>query len=400
MSYEISRLTRTPLGTLDNDAKACYDRIVMNLALMICQKHGVPQSACMMAAMALLTAKYSIKTGFGISEGTYSSTDSEPTHGPGQGSRLASALWMIVSCICFEAMLKLCHGVSFCDPSNTLTHRRTSDGFVDDVTHWFNLGLVFSLINNVSVQDIAAGLEREGQTWERLLWTTGGKLELSKCLCYILFCVFEPDGKPRMETVTNMGDDLVSLTSGLDPIPNQIEHRDCSEAHRTLGMWPAPNGDAEKQCDESFAKSKRFSQGVVKSPMSRYQASTSYWTMYIPSVTFGIGSTLMNLEQLDNIQKPMINAILPKMGFSSKTCRHVVFGPRKYLGIGARDLVKERGVQQILLLLKHIRSDQDLSTLLRIALEWFQLQAGITSPILECPNLKLPYLEDGWFTTL
>jgi hypothetical protein len=122
--------------------------------------------------------------------------------------------------------------------------------------------------------------------------------------------------------------------------------------------------------------------------------------MYIPSLTFGIGSTLMNLEQLDNIQKPMINAILPKMGFSSKTCRHVVFGPRKYLGIGARDLVKERGVQQILLLLKHIRSDQDLSTLLRIALEWFQLQAGITSPILECPNLKLPYLEDGWFTTL
>ena len=134
MSCKISRLTRTPLGTLDNDAKACYDRIVMNLALMTCQKHGIPQSACMMAAMALLTAKHSIKTGFGVSEGTCSSTESEPTHGPGQGSRLASALWMIVSCICFNAMLKLCHGVSFCDLSNMLTHRRTSDGFVDDVT--------------------------------------------------------------------------------------------------------------------------------------------------------------------------------------------------------------------------------------------------------------------------
>ena len=43
----------------------------MVLALMICQKHGVPQSACMMVATALLTAKYSVKTGFGISEGTY-----------------------------------------------------------------------------------------------------------------------------------------------------------------------------------------------------------------------------------------------------------------------------------------------------------------------------------------
>ena len=127
-------------------------------------------------------------------------------------------------------MLKLCHGVSFCDPRNTLTHRRTSDGFVDDVTHWFNLGLLHSLLNEVSVQDIASGLEREGQTWERLLWTTGGKLELSKCLYYILYYKFDPDGTPHMESVTNMGDDLVSLTSGLEPIPSNLEHRDCSKA--------------------------------------------------------------------------------------------------------------------------------------------------------------------------
>ena len=144
MTYEISRLTRrTPLRTLDNDAKACYNRIVMVLALMICQKHGVPQSACMMVATALLAARnYSIKTGFGILEGTYWSTEAKPSHGPGQGSRLASAPWMIVSCICFSAMLKLCHGVSFCNPRNKLKHRRKSDGFVGDVTHWFNLGLL------------------------------------------------------------------------------------------------------------------------------------------------------------------------------------------------------------------------------------------------------------------
>jgi hypothetical protein len=87
MAYEISRMTRTPLGTLDNNVKACYDRIVMNVALMLCQKHGVPASACKIAAKALLIAKYLIKTGFGISDGTYTSTIDQPTHGPGQGSR-------------------------------------------------------------------------------------------------------------------------------------------------------------------------------------------------------------------------------------------------------------------------------------------------------------------------
>ena len=91
--------------------------------------------------------------------------------------------------------------------------------------------------------------------------------------------------------------------------------------------------------------------------------------MHIPSITFGIGSTLMDLDQLDNIQKLLMHAFLPKMGYSSKTCRHVVFGPSIYLGIGARDLVTERGVQQTLMFVKHIRSDQDLSKLLCIGLE-------------------------------
>ena len=79
------------------------------------------------------------------------------------------------------------------------------------------------------MQDIASVLEREGRTWERLLWTTGSKLELSKgCLYYILYYIFDPDGTPHMESVTNMGDDLVSLTSGIEPIPGNLENRDCS----------------------------------------------------------------------------------------------------------------------------------------------------------------------------
>lgn len=69
---------------------------------------------------------------------------------------------------------------------------------------------------------------------------------------------------------------------------------------------------------------------------------------------------MMDLDQLGKIQKPMMNAILLKMGYTLKTCRHVVFGPRKYLGIGARDLVMERGgMQQTLMFVRHIRSDQD-----------------------------------------
>jgi hypothetical protein len=122
--------------------------------------------------------------------------------------------------------------------------------------------------------------------------------------------------------------------------------------------------------------------------------------MHLPSINFGIGSTLMAPDQLNTMQRPMMNAILPKMGYSSKTCRHIVFGPAKHLSTGARDMATERGVQQTLLLLKHIRTNTALSTLLRIGLEWFQLHAGISRPILECPDLEIPYLEVGWHRSL
>jgi hypothetical protein len=138
-----------PLATFDNDAKSCYDRIVMVFALMLCQKHGVPQSVCMMAAFSLLLAEYSIKTKHGVSVGTCSSTNDNPTHGPGQGSRKAPALWLIICCLLFEAMSKLCKGAEFCNPGQTSSHQRIGDGFVDDVTTFFNFGLAPMLQRNV-----------------------------------------------------------------------------------------------------------------------------------------------------------------------------------------------------------------------------------------------------------
>jgi hypothetical protein len=71
LSYEISCITRTPLGTFDNDTKAYYNHIVMLFALIVCQKHGVSLSACKLSAKALLSAKFSIKTEFGISGRTH-----------------------------------------------------------------------------------------------------------------------------------------------------------------------------------------------------------------------------------------------------------------------------------------------------------------------------------------
>jgi hypothetical protein len=219
MSYEITRLTRTPLATFDNNVKSCYDRIIMVFALMLCQKHGVPQSVCTMAASTLLLSEYSIKAKYGISTETYSSTAANPIHGPGHGSRMAPALWIIIYCLLFDAMAQLCTGAEFCNPRQTTSHQRTGDGFVDDVTNFYNFGLVSMLLQDFDFRDLAAGLQTKAQTWERLLYSTGGQLELTKCLYYLMIFDFQPDSTPTLRKASDMGNDLIRLTMAPPPPP-------------------------------------------------------------------------------------------------------------------------------------------------------------------------------------
>ena len=46
LTYSFWRLTQTNGMTFDNDAKSCYDHIIMNLALLASQQLGMPTSIC------------------------------------------------------------------------------------------------------------------------------------------------------------------------------------------------------------------------------------------------------------------------------------------------------------------------------------------------------------------
>jgi hypothetical protein len=119
-----------------------------------------------------------------------------PTHGPGQGSHMAPALWLVICCLLFEVMSTLCTGAKICNPQQTSSHQQTGDGFIDDVTNFFNFGLADMLLHDVDFHDLASGLQTEAQTWERLLYLTGGQLELTKCLYYLMIFDFKPEGTP------------------------------------------------------------------------------------------------------------------------------------------------------------------------------------------------------------
>jgi hypothetical protein len=257
------------------------------------------------------------------------------------------------------------------------------------------------LHNDFDFQELAKGLQTEAQTWERLLYSTGGQLTLSKCLYYLMIFDFKPDGTPTLRKASKMGNDLIILTTGRSATTTTIEHRECSQAHKTLELHLTPNGDHDAQAKELKLKSEYFAAGMSKAPLSHYEArSTAYWMMWLPSMQYCLPCSHMTRCQLHNVQKKMISTSLSKMGYSSKMHRAVVFGPRRYLGIGLHHLKPDQGIGQTLQLLKHVHSNSKLGAFLQIVLDWTQLYAGISSPILECTRITLPHLEMGWYTSM
>jgi hypothetical protein len=60
--YSIWRLSRTNGASFDNDAKSCYDRIVMLLASLASQRGGMTKEACNIFLATLDEMKYHVKT--------------------------------------------------------------------------------------------------------------------------------------------------------------------------------------------------------------------------------------------------------------------------------------------------------------------------------------------------
>jgi hypothetical protein len=56
-------------------------------------------------------------------------------YGEGQGTRWATAAWVIISTLIIGLMPKKADGIQFEDP-RTLIVKRIMDGFVDDTTIW------------------------------------------------------------------------------------------------------------------------------------------------------------------------------------------------------------------------------------------------------------------------
>jgi hypothetical protein len=188
----LSTVTQTTLGQFESNATACFDRIVMNFALACFRSSGAHMGPLHMWEQTLYHMVHRVKTAYGLSYASYHYSDASPIIGPGQGSRGGPAAYSTTTSPLLEAMDKLCRGVQFLESRSYTT---TANMFVDDAFNSTNQFLCW-LHEPPDPLVVVSLLQHDAQTWERLLYTSGGLLNITKCLYYISCWKFDSEGRP------------------------------------------------------------------------------------------------------------------------------------------------------------------------------------------------------------
>ena len=163
------------MGHFESDAASCFDRIVMEMALVCFRNGGAEHNTVQMWEQTLQHAQHHIKTAYGISKKMPQEHKNYTNHWPRtrlQGSCVSMCDNNIHS---YKSLQQTCYRFLGSNPTQTLHYVNKIKMFVDDASKYTNLFLQWIKkmppINSVTTQ-----LTRDAQIWERCLWTLGGLL--------------------------------------------------------------------------------------------------------------------------------------------------------------------------------------------------------------------------------
>jgi hypothetical protein len=411
-SHEISKFSRTTLSTFENDAKSCYDRIVMDFALLRSRQLGLPPSFVQMYTQSLQQSRFYFASKGHIDDRFYSPATNHAVHGPGQGSTAATYSWTNVS-TCAMSILDSHHdGATFCSPDSETSHRRSIEGIVDDTSisgNQFIQELNYNRDhgwNHIQNKNIASqcitNLAATAQHWEQLLWSTGGALELSKCWYYLSHWNFDSVGNPYILSLDQMSHypcPPICITNSAGGT-YKISQLPPESAQRTLGFMSCPDGQQKSQFLMLQMKARDLARAISATYTTESDARKYYFTVARPSLTYANRISHLSQKQCNQIDQIILRPCLKKMGFNQSTPRSIIHAPQQYQGQGMPTLWCQQGTSQILMLIESLRTAGPLQNMATILTEWIHVFTGTTKHPFQSPRHTFPPLSHGWSASL
>jgi hypothetical protein len=318
-----------------------------------------------------------VKTNKGVSKGTISWSKNQNIQftrtngvdhidgnigGIGQGGGGSPVGWLVVLLVMIATYSAFASGIIMADPQSLLTLTIHIISYVDDNT------LVQSFDDNSSMGEILGKLNDCISKWHSILRITGGDLALEKCT----FCILKwkwKNGQAEISTpLTDPGE--------LDVMGTTITRLKPNEGTRVLGVRLAMDGTFGDEYKYRLEQSKSMAAKLYQSHLSPLDSFMVYETRYRPALEYPLRVTTFTTSELQNIQKPFIFLLLPKIGLNRHMPRDVIYGPIFRGGLGLVNLEERQIIQHFEVFQGHLRRNDDLGKSIRIQLATQQLEIG------------------------
>ena len=405
ISLDIMRVTKTTGAIFDCDAKGCYDRIVSSLQTISSRRLGVPRTTAIFFARFWRFCRHFVKTRHGTSRNSYMSSGTEILYGIGQGNGAGPAFWLSNLVVMFWVLDSMCHGMQFKSPLSSVFHKSTGLGYVDDVT----LGTTTKNGSSINNDDIIENTKREevevhkdistmGKSWETMLHTNGGLLELKKCYWILITWKWKRGvAQLKKSNEDSMQMKIIQTEDNREVI---IIRKDVKDAPRVLGCYVAADGSWSKEFGRWRTEAARFAKKVKDAKFSRSCGDKVYKSIWLAKLRYIASVVCFSKSQSETINKKVVTSCLSAAGYNRRFPRKVVYGPIRFGGMGWETCHSLQVLEKIKFFITHVRRQDKIGKLIEILVDMIQLQSGLTQPVLATKIDWTQWVESTWLHNL
>jgi hypothetical protein len=391
LTFEIHRYQKRPLAYIENDAVGCYDRIISPLILIFLRILGLSPSIVSSLASTWEQTYHRVRSMYGLSAEVYRNTPEMPLYGPGQGSTIGPFLWLLCFILIFLSLGGEIPGIQLQAIHRTPPIKFVGEAFVDDAGLGTNA-------DHANPQALTNHLKTLAQQWEKLLYSTGGALNLSKCFWFLLsWCWVH--GKPVLQT-SSTAPATLQMTSEGDPTLITIPCIETTSSFRTLGVYISPSGSNKGALKVLQGIVLDYCNTVKGSNLTCQETLMSYIQYLLPKLRFQPPLLSLSQQDCDKLTSKIFMALLPKLHVNRHMARSIVFGGEKYGGLALPNLYITQGVDKLKLFLGHLRIQDRTGQLIYIDMSYIQLLTGSGTLFLNHATTSFLWVESGWLQSL
>ena len=399
LTADICRQQRRAAALLSNDAKQCYDRMNHSPTALAMRAVGMPKEPVTAMFNTLQNAQHHVSTAYGVALTWYGGLKRKaagllPLMGIGQGNGAGPAAYAVLSSLFVKVLDTAGYGAFLLSAISLTVLRFVCYIFVDDsdLTHT-------ARDVNATGESIVPEMQEAVDHWEGVLRATGGSISAPKSFWYLMDWTWSGT-KWVYRTIADMPGEISIRVE--DGTRQTLQRYDPDHAERTLGIFPAMDGNPVRQIQHLTEKVKDF---CFKVRICRKKEKNDVWvavtTTIMKTLEYPMRAICLSKQAWDDIMSPLLKTCLPAAGFASSFPRTLVYGPIEHMGLGLLHPWYHQELQHLEVFWEEISQKTLTGDLLQISLEELRLELGLPGYLTDAPyHFMADSATDCWLKTL